>query len=395
MIQRLAKWVYKNPPNPDDPRGRQQIGALCGAVGIGLNALLFAMKVVAGALSGSIAILSDAMNNLSDAGMSLITVFGFKIAQQKPDTEHPFGHGRMEYVAGLIVSVAILLMGFELLKTSVDRIAHPAPVTFGWPAAAILVGSILVKLYMAGYNRAVGRSIGSSAMRAASLDSLSDCLATAAALAAMLMSHWFGLSVDGWCGAAVAGFVLFAGVKAFRATIGPLLGQPPSPALIAQIEAIVHEQPEVIGVHDLIVHDYGPGRRMVSLHAEVPREGDILALHDAVDNIEKKLRGEIGCFAVIHMDPVVTDDAVAAETRARVAEVVKGIDERVTIHDFRMTTGPTHTNVIFDMVVPYDIRLTEREIKQRVYHMIRALDGSFYAVVEVDRANGDTPRKTP
>ncbi len=387
MISLLAKLVYKSQPDPDDPRGRQQIGMLCGIAGMALNALLCAAKLVAGLLSGSIAIMADALNNLSDAGTSLITLFGFKLSQQKPDTEHPFGHGRMEYITGLIVAMAILLMGFELVKTSVERIFRPEAVEYGWTTAVILIASILVKLYMARYNRAYGRRIDSAAMRVAAIDSLGDCAATGAALLSMIAQRVFGAEIDGWCGAVVAGFVLFAGVKALSATINPLLGQPPSAALIHRIESIVRERPEVIGVHDLIAHDYGPGRLMVSLHAEVPADGDILALHDVVDNIEKKLRSELGCFAVIHMDPVVTDDAGVSATRLRVEEVVKGIDERVTIHDFRMVTGPTHTNVIFDIVVPYDIPLSEREIKQRVTHMIHALDSSFFAVIDVDRTS--------
>ncbi len=386
MISLLAKLFIKETPSAADPRVRQRYGMLCGMVGVALNVLLFAAKLILGSVSGSIAISADAFNNLSDAGTSVITLFGFKLAQQKPDTEHPFGHGRMEYIAGLVVAMAILLMGIELLKSSVDKILTPAPVTFSLLGAAILIGSILVKLYMFRYNRRFGTLLDSSAMRAASIDSLSDCAATTAVLVSTAIAHFTGVPIDGWCGLLVAVFILFAGFRAIKETINPLLGQPPTQAFIEEIESIVWSRPEVIGVHDLIVHDYGPGRRMVSLHAEVAATGDILLMHDAIDNIEKELREKLGCLAVIHMDPVITDDTLTNDTRERVAEVVKGLDERATIHDFRMVTGPTHTNVIFDVVVPFDVKLTEREIKQRIMHMVRALDGSFYAVVEVDRS---------
>lgn len=384
----LARLFLKGRDDVSDPRVRQVYGMLSGAVGIGLNLLLFAAKLLAGALSGSVAITADAFNNLSDAGSSVITLFGFKISQQKPDSEHPFGHGRMEYIAGLIVAVAILLVGLELLKSSVEKILSPQPVVFSLLSAAILAASILVKVYMALYNRRIGEKIGSPAMRAAAADSLGDCVATLVALLSMAVTHFSGLSVDGWCGALVAVFILFSGYGALKDTISPLLGQPASPAFVAQVESIVNARPEIIGMHDLIVHDYGPGRRIVSLHAEVPASGDMLALHDAVDSAEKELGEKLGCLAVIHMDPVVTDDALTNETRARVCEVVKGLDERATIHDFRMVPGITHTNVIFDVVVPFDVRLTERDIKRRVEHMIRALDSTFYAVVSVDRSHG-------
>jgi cation diffusion facilitator family transporter len=393
MIRWLAGRLIGEKPSAENARSRHAYGVLCGAVGVALNLLLCAGKLLAGALTGSIAILADAVNNLSDAGSSLITLIGLRIARQKPDAEHPFGHGRVEYVTALAVSMAILFMGVELLRSSIEKIITPEPVVMDALSAAILVAAVLVKLYMALYNRRIGAVIASQPLLATAVDSLSDAVATTVVLAATLAGHLIGVPLDGWCGALVALFILLAGARAARDTISPLLGRLPDPPFIARIEEIVRATPEVIGMHDLIVHDYGPGRRMISLHAEVPAEGDILKLHDAVDNLEKALQQELGCQAVIHMDPVVTDDALTTQTRARVAEVIKGLDVRASIHDFRMVTGPTHTNLIFDVLVPYDTGLTDRDVKQRVDHMVRALDGQFYAVIQVDHDYGCTARK--
>ena len=386
MVTLLARWCIKQYRDTDNPAVRLAYGVLCGAVGIGLNLLLFVGKFIAGSIAGSIAITADAFNNLSDAGSSLITLIGFRLASQKPDPEHPFGHGRFEYISGLIVSLAILLMGLELLRSSVDKILHPEPVEFSLLAVGILVASILVKVYMAAYNRGIGKRIDSAAMRATAMDSLSDCVATAVVLLSMLVSRWTQLMIDGWCGLAVAVFILIAGVRAAKETIGPLLGQPPEPALVARIERLVLAQPPIIGVHDLIVHDYGPGRCMVSLHAEVPASGNIIEMHDMIDNIERELRETLGCNAIIHMDPIETDDALTNETRRKISELIKVIDERITIHDFRMVTGPTHTNVIFDVVVPYRFRLSDEELRRDVQRLVRSLDGNYYAVIEIDQA---------
>ena len=385
MISLLAKKFIKNREDVTSPAVRQAYGMLCGIVGIGFNVLLFALKLIAGTLSGSIAITADAFNNLSDAGSSLVTLLGFKLAGQKPDPEHPFGHGRLEYISGLIVSMVILLMGIELAKSAVEKILHPEAVEFTLLTGGILLASILVKLYMYLYNRAVGKKIGSAAMEATAMDSLSDCAATAAVLAATLIGHFTSLQIDGWCGIVVAALVLWAGIQAARDTISPLLGQPPAPEFVQRIEEIVLSSPVVQGIHDLIVHDYGPGRVMISLHAEVPAHGDIMALHDEIDNIEQRLRRELGCAATIHMDPIVTDDKLTAETRERVAQLVRGIDEHITIHDFRMVTGPTHTNVIFDAVVPFKFRLSDHEVEQEIQAAVKRLDSSYFAVVQIDR----------
>ena len=366
---------------PVDTSCRTRAGFTASLICIGLNITLCLAKGIAGLLAGSVSLVADAFNNLSDAGASIVTLLGFKLAGQKPDPEHPFGHGRLEYISGLIVSMVILLMGIELAKSAVEKILHPEAVEFTLLTGGILLASILVKLYMYLYNRAVGKKIGSAAMEATAMDSLSDCAATAAVLAATLIGHFTSLQIDGWCGIVVAALVLWAGIQAARDTISPLLGQPPAPEFVQRIEEIVLSSPVVQGIHDLIVHDYGPGRVMISLHAEVPAHGDIMALHDEIDNIEQRLRRELGCAATIHMDPIVTNDKLTAETRERVAQLVRGIDEHITIHDFRMVTGPTHTNVIFDAVVPFKFRLSDHEIQAAV----KRLDSSYFAVVQIDR----------
>lgn len=390
MVTLLAKWLIRTgkPEDADNSQSvRRAYGVLCGAVGVALNILLFLGKLFAGSLSGSIAIMADAFNNLSDAGSSVITLIGFRMAGQKPDPEHPFGHGRIEYISGFIVAIAILLMGFELLTSSIEKIASPEPVAFSGLTAAILIVSILVKLYMCFYNRQIGKRIDSAAMRATAMDSLSDCIATTVVLAAMLIGHWTNLMIDGWCGLLVALFILYAGLNAAKETIGPLLGEPPSKEFVEQIEQYVLSHEAVIGIHDLVVHNYGPGRTMISLHAEVPAGGDILELHDLIDNIEHGLRERMGCEAVIHMDPVITDDAALNALCETVRGIATEIDPTITIHDFRMVAGPTHTNLIFDAVVPYRCRLSDEAVCKAFEERIRALDdGNYFAVVEIDKA---------
>lgn len=339
MIPILARLLIRDRANTESPAVRKAYGILCGAVGISLNLLLFTGKFFAGTISGSIAIIADAFNNLSDAASSAITLMGFYLADQRPDSEHPFGHGRFEYISGLIVSMLIILMGFELARTSVEKIIHPVPVSFSTLTTVILVVSICVKLYMCFYNRSVGRRIDSSAMRATAMDSLSDSVATTVVLIASLIDRFAGVQIDGWGGMLVALFIFWTGLNAARDTLNPLLGQPPSQEFVDNIRKIVMAHPGVLGLHDLIVHDYGPGRRMVSLHAEVSASENVLALHDEIDNIEMELRRALGCLAVIHMDPVVTDDGVTAETRQKVSTLVNCIDDHISIHDFRMISG--------------------------------------------------------
>lgn len=365
---------------------RKAYGILCGAVGIFFNILLFAGKFFAGTLSGSIAITADAFNNLSDAGSSVVTLLGFQLAGQKPDPEHPFGHGRMEYLSGLVVSMLILLMGVELGKSSLEKILHPEEVDFSPLIVGILCVSIAVKLYMFLYNKRIGKKLGSTAMEATAMDSLSDCVATTAVLAATLVGHFTGLRIDGWCGIVVACFILWSGIGAARDTLNPLLGTPPTAEFVGRIRDLVMAHKGIIGIHDLIVHDYGPGRVMISLHAEVSASENVLELHDEIDNVETELREKLGCEAVIHMDPIVTDDGITEETRERVAALIHCIDDDINIHDFRMVSGPTHTNLIFDAVVPFGFRLSDEEVEKKIKAAVRALDGNYYAVVKVERS---------
>ena len=387
MIALLAKLFIRDSKNYASPYVRTGYGVLCGAVGIALNLLLFTGKLIAGTISGSIAVTADAFNNLSDAGSSIVTLVGFRLAGHKADSEHPFGHGRIEYVAGLVVSMAILLMAFELGKTSVEKILTPVSVAWSGLTAGVLVASILVKLYMFFYNRRIGTYIDSAAMRATAMDSLSDTAGTAAVLLSQLIGKWTGAAIDGYAGLVVAGFILLTGLRAAKETISPLLGEPPSKDFTDRIEGLVLSCPDIIGVHDLLVHNYGPGRTMISLHAEVPADGNLLALHDAVDNVERKLRSMLGCSAVIHMDPVVRGDERANQLHAAVEEIARGVDGRLTIHDFRIVSGPTHTNLVFDVAAPYDVPFTDAALKSRISDAVTALDGSLYAVIEIDRSN--------
>ena len=385
MITLLARLFLK-PDGKSEADLRKAYGVLCGAAGIGLNILLFLGKFFAGTLAGSIAITADAFNNLSDAGSSFVTMLGFQLAGQKPDSDHPFGHGRIEYLSGLCVSLLILLMGFELAKSSLEKILHPQPVEFDLLVLAILAVSIAVKLYMFFYNHRLGKKLNSSAMLATATDSLSDTVATTAVLVATLVGHFSGLMIDGWAGILVALFILWSGFNAARDTINPLLGTPPTHEFVEEIRDLVMAHPAIIGIHDLIVHDYGPGRVMISLHAEVSAAGNVLDIHDEIDNVEKELQEKLGCHAVIHMDPIVIDDGVTADTRKRVQALVHCIDDQISIHDFRMVVGPTHTNVIFDAVVPFGFHLADDEVAKKIQDAVRALDGNYYAVVTVERS---------
>ena len=385
MVTFLSRWLIADHDQTQDPAVRRKYGVLCGAVGIVINVLLFLGKFFAGTISGSIAITADAFNNLSDAGSSLVTILGFKLAGQKPDPDHPFGHGRMEYLSGLAVAMLILLMGIELLKSSVEKILHPEAIEFSWLSVGILLAAIACKLYMASYNRSVGKKIQSSAMKATATDSLSDSLATTAVLAATLIAHFFHVNIDGWVGLAVACFILYAGYNAARDTVSPLLGQAPDPELVRSIEQAVLAFDPIVSIHDMVVHDYGPGRMMISLHAEVPADGDLVELHDTIDLAEQELKEQFQCDAVIHMDPIVTNDETVLHMRAKMAQLVQIIDPRITIHDFRMVAGPTHTNLIFDAACPFDLHMTDGEVKRQIEQTVDLLDGNYMAVVTVDR----------
>ena len=392
MLKFLAKLFIKTPREYDDPATRRAYGVLCGAVGILLNILLFAGKFIAGSLAKSVAVTADAFNNLADAGSSVITMIGFRLAGQKPDKEHPFGHGRFEYIAGLLVSAAIILMGVELLKTSVEKIIAPQAVEFSVLTAVILVFSVAVKIYMAVYNGSLGKKLASPALAAAAKDSLSDSIATAVVLVSSAVGHFLRINIDGWCGAAVAVFVLRAGIMSVRDTLAPLLGTEPDPEFVKRINDIVLSYPEISAIHDLLIHDYGPGRQMISLHAEMPAESgsDIFKLHDIVDNAERRLRQELGCDATIHLDPVAAEDEQTQMLHERMEAALFEINSGLTMHDFRIVPGPTHTNLIFDVVVPYDNKMPQAEILEKIEYAAAELPsgkngGKYYAVVRFDR----------
>ena len=385
MITLLARLFIRDRDKVADAGVRRAYGMLCSLTGIGLNVLLFLGKYLAGRLSGSIAMTADAFNNLSDAGSSVITLLGFRMAAKKPDPGHPFGHGRIEYLSGVAVSLIIIVVGVQLGLESIDKIMSPEPVDAGLVPMLVLVASICVKGYMFAYNRGIGRKINSPGMSATAVDSLSDCIATGVVLISMLLARFADVNVDGWGGAAVAVFIIFSGFKAAKETLSPLLGNPPDPQLVRDITDIVMSHPEVLNVHDLIVHDYGPGRLMISLHAEVPGDGDIYALHDAIDTAEYELQQKLGCSAVIHMDPVSPDGTKTAHMREELAEAAKAIDPRLTIHDFRIVDGPTHTNVIFDAVLPNDSPVTEDDAKAQLETIVHSLWQNSHPKVHIDR----------
>ncbi len=384
MITLLSKIFIKEYKNFKSSTVRQLYGVLCGAFGIFLNVLLFLGKFLAGTLSNSIAITADAFNNLSDAGSSFITLIGFKLAGQKPDSEHPFGHGRMEYLSGLFVSVSILLMAVELIKSSIAKIENPIMPEFNPLVAGILISSILVKIYMAFYNYAIGRKIDSAAMKATALDSASDTISTFVVLLSAIISKLFHLQIDGYCGVLVGLFILYSGIKALKDTINPLLGQPPEKAFVDEIEQIVMSYDLVMGIHDLIVHDYGPGRVMISLHAEVSAKEDILVIHDTIDQIENMLKEKLHCEAVIHMDPLITDNNEINQLKEQVDKIILGIDTSLQFHDFRVVKGPTHTNIIFDVLVPYKFKLSDDLLIKTIQGKVQEINDSYFTVIQID-----------
>lgn len=385
MTDLLLKLFVKNDDDVKNTQVRQAYGVFSGIVGIICNLILFGLKFFAGWLTGSVSISADAFNNLSDAGSSIITLVGFKMAGKPADTEHPFGHGRIEYIAGMIVSAVIIVMAIELFKDSVDKIFHPETMEIRIISVVILVGSILVKMWLAFFNTRLGKKIDSAAMKATATDSLSDCISTAVVLVSLFVTTFTGLNIDGFAGAVVAVFVFMAGVEAAKETIYPLLGQPPEKEFVQEIEKLVMEDEHIIGIHDLIVHDYGPGRVFVSLHAEVPYSMDMLKAHDIIDIAERKVAKEMNCGISIHMDPVVNDDAEVNELKNMITEILASIDGELSMHDFRTTKGPYLTNLIFDIAVPFKYKYSDEELKQMISQAISARKEQCYAVITVER----------
>lgn len=386
MFGLLARLFIKNYDKTEDSGVRRAYGLLSSVLGIVLNVLLFCGKYAAGMLTGSIAVMADAINNITDAGSSVVTLLGFKFAGSRPDDDHPFGHGRYEYIAGFVVSLAILLMGVETAKSSVQKIINPTPVESSTVALIIMAAAILVKLYMFMYNRRIGVKLDSAALKAVASDSVSDCIATLVVLIATLVSRFTDLALDGWGGLAVAAFILYSGVNSAKDTLSPLLGKAPDRELVENIEKIILAHPEVIGIHDLMVHDYGPGRLVISVHGEVSGAGDIFKLHDVIDCIEDELNEKLGCESIIHMDPIDTDDKHIAEMREAVAAIARAISPELTIHDFRMVPGDSHTNLIFDLVLPHRFELSGEETSRRISEAVSACWPDHKCVIKAEQS---------
>lgn len=382
MIQFLIERFVPNWQNTQNSTVRERYGILAASVGILSNIFLFIIKILTGLIFNSIAITADAVNNLSDAGSSVITLLAFKIAGKPADPEHPYGHARMEYISGMAVSFIIILLGLQLIGSSFEKILHPETVTVSYLTYAVLIISILTKLWQGIFNRTVGKRIDSDALQATAADSLNDVFATSAVLISAIVYHFTSIPIDGWMGMAVAIFITISGIKLVIETGDPLLGQAPDPQLIREIGQRITSYDGVIGMHDLQVHSYGPGRTFASVHAEVPANVDILVSHDIIDNIEREVGAEMGINLVIHMDPVVTDNEEINRLKAEIDQIVKGIDTDLSMHDFRAVFGPTHTNLVFDVVVPPAFELTDSQIIQNISEKAKKL-GNYFCVITI------------
>ena len=362
---------------------RERYGTLAAVVGILSNIFLCIIKGLIGLFSGSIAVTADAVNNLSDAGSSVITLLAFKIAGKPADEEHPYGHARMEYISGMAVSFIIILLGLELMGSSFEKILHPEEVGVSALTYLVLIVSIAVKLWQGMFNRSLGKRISSEALQSTAADSLNDVFSTGAVLLSTLVYQFTAIPIDGWVGMLVAIFITVSGVKLIMETGSPLLGQAPDPQMVRELEEKITAYDGVIGIHDLQVHNYGPGRVFATVHAEVPANRDILVSHDIIDNIEREVGHEMNLNLVIHMDPVVTDDERLNQLHAQVQQIVAGIDSNLSMHDFRAVFGPTHTNLVFDVVVPPGFSLSDSELSRRIEQQVQTL-GSYFCVITVD-----------
>ena len=384
MFQFILRRVLPEGSNPSHPQVRRRCGLAAGGIGVALNLTLFLGKLCAGALTGAISVTADAFNNLSDAAGSVVTLAGFRMAGRRADAEHPFGHGRVEYLAGLAVSLLILLVGVELIRESAGKILQPSEPLLTPLAAGVLIVSILVKLWMGWFNAELGKRADSAALRAAALDARADVLATSAVLGGLAVSRLTRLNLDGWLGLAVAAFILRAGWSAAKDTIDPLLGAQPDPAMVADIESLILSHPPVLGIHDLIIHDYGPGRRMMSVHAEVPAASGLVEVHHVIDHIERELEERFGLEAVIHLDPVEPEDPLTRRLLALAAQAARELDPAATIHDLRRTAEGA---VSFDVVVPYDVALTDGEVRAALSKRLEELEPGAGLVIGVDRSH--------
>ena len=384
MTKLLIKLFIKDSENIKDKNVRRKYGNLGGFVGIFSNLLLFALKLFAGIISGSIAITADAFNNLSDMGSSVLTMLGFKIAAKSPDKDHPFGHGRMEYMSGFIVSVVIIIVGFELFTSSVSKIFNPEAILVNWLTITILIVSIAVKLWQGLFNNNLGKILNSAALKATAKDSINDVVATSAVLLTSVISLIFDINIDGYVGVLVAGFIMYGGFSAAKEMLSPLLGEQPDPELVNEIRSTVLENDEFVGMHDLIVHDYGPGRCFASLHVEVPDTVDIVSCHEQIDACEKMVFEKLGVVLVIHMDPIATKDERRNAIDLIVKDIIYSIDETLSYHDLRIVDGEKRINIIFDVVKPYEIKMTDRELIDLIQDKLWEVDPAYYCVIDID-----------
>lgn len=382
----LIRRFVRDRDNVKDGRVRYAYGRLAGIAGLTANILLFALKLLAGVLSGSLAIMADAFNNLSDAGSSIVALVGFKLSSAPPDKEHPFGHGRMEYLSAMAVAVLIMIAGFELATSAVDKILHPTPTDISWLPVAILAVSIAVKLWMALFYRKVGRTIDSETLKAACADSRNDVICTGVVLVSSVVGWITHVAIDGYVGAAVALFVIWSGFSIIREAVSPLLGQAPDPEMVEQIKKTVLSHEGIVGIHDLMIHSYGPGRCVISLHAEVPCREDLMRSHDRIDSIEKDLMREFNAIACIHMDPVDTEDERVETLRVLAETVTQDIDRRLSLHDFRVVFGETHTNLIFDLVVPFDFKGDRAALGEEIQRRVQLADPRLFVVATVEHS---------
>ncbi len=387
MTQFLIRCFIKRPDDVKDAAVRTAYGNLASLVGMACNILLCIGKLLAGTLFGSIAIMADALNNLSDASSNVVSLIGFRLAAKAPDAEHPYGHARYEYLAGLVVSVTILAIGLSLLKESALKVLHPTPVVFSWLSIGVLAASILVKLWLSGFNRAVGKKINSETLMATAADSRNDVLTTGAVLLSTILCSLTGYGImDGMMGVGVAAFILWSGWGLVMDTLSPLLGESPSPELVEHIERTVMSYPGVLGVHDLMVHDYGPGHQFASLHVEFPAETDPLTAHDVIDNIENDFLKKDRLQVTIHYDPIVTADASVGVLRARLKEHARQLDPRLSIHDLRIVPGDSHTNVLFDLVFPAGYTGDIDQMLAKMCQFVKEQDPKYCCVVKVEQS---------
>lgn len=388
MTNWLLRTFIKNSDRSEDPKVRAAIGILSGIVGIVCNVLLCGGKLAVGIATGSVSITADAMNNLSDATSSVVTMLGFRLAERPADEEHPFGHARYEYLSGLAVSALILIIGVELAKSSLDKVLHPAAVEFGWTTAAVLVGSILVKLWMSLFNTRLSKTIHSATLAATAADSRNDVITTSAVLLAALIEHFTAFRADGWMGLAVSCFILYSGVGLAKDTISPLLGENADPELREKIVDNIRACPKVLGFHDLMVHDYGPGQRFASIHVEMDRREDPMECHEIIDDLERECLKSHGVHLVIHYDPIITNDPELDRMHVRVEQLLHTYDIRLGVHDFRMVPGKGHVNLIFDVVLPTDLRGQEADITAALEKALNQGSGvTYYPVITFDQSS--------